>query len=187
MAGMGKLRPRWDADGPLTVTAGPSLSAYPLALPARMRCSRTISVDRLKPFLGSTSHRLRAGPVSDQGQEGEHEAELLNRRLVRGVTHYLARWRGHTSAADDEWLRAEELGHCPEKVADSEYDAAAAPRRRAARRGDPGAGPAAVDPAVAAGPTRPVAPRPAGFGPGWRSPSRQRLWVASQARRWCGG
>ena len=27
------------------------------------------------------------------------------------VTHYLVRWRGHTSA-DDEWLREEELVHC---------------------------------------------------------------------------
>jgi hypothetical protein len=79
---------------------------------------------------------------------------LLNRRRVRGVTRYLVRWRGHTSA-DDEWLRTEELGHCPEKVA--EYDAAA-PRRRGARNGDSDAAPAVVDPAAAAGPTLPVAP-----------------------------
>jgi hypothetical protein len=79
--------------------------------------------------------------VSDVGQEGEHEVELLlNRRLVRGVMRYLVRWRGHTSA-DDEWLRAEELEHCPEKVA--EYDATA-PRRRAARRADPTAAPSAA-------------------------------------------
>jgi hypothetical protein len=66
--------------------------------------------------------------VSDDGQEGEHEVELLlNRKTTkRGVTRYLVRWHGHTSA-DDEWLRVEELGHCLEKVA--EYDAAA-PRRR---------------------------------------------------------
>jgi hypothetical protein len=48
----------------------------------------------------------------------------------RGVTRYLVRWRGHTSA-DDEWLRAEELAHCQDKVA--EYDAAA-PRRPGTRR-----------------------------------------------------
>ncbi len=42
---------------------------------------------------------------------------LLNRKEVRGVTHYLVRWRSHSSAAD-EWLRAAELGHCPEKVAE---------------------------------------------------------------------
>ncbi len=48
--------------------------------------------------------------------EGEHEVELLlNRKTTRGVTRYLVRWRGHTSA-EDEWLRAEELLHCPEKV-----------------------------------------------------------------------
>ena len=152
-ADIGKLRPRWD--GPFTVTACPSPNAYTLALPARMQCSRTINVDRLKPFHERVDAPPAPGPVSDAGQEGEHEVELLlNRRLVRGVMHYLVRWRGHTSA-DDEWLRAEELGHCPAKVA--EYDAAA-PRRRGARRGVPGAGPAAVDPAAAAGSAPPVAP-----------------------------
>jgi hypothetical protein len=55
---------------------------------------------------------------------------LMNRTEKWGVACYLVRWRGHTSA-DDEWLRAEELLYCLEKVA--EYDAAA-PRRRAARR-----------------------------------------------------
>ncbi len=43
------------------------------------------------------------------------------------VTSYLVLWRGHKSA-DDEWLRAEELVYCLEKVAN--YDAAA-PRCRA--------------------------------------------------------
>ncbi len=56
---------------------------------------------------------------------------LLNSMEIRpghGVLHYLVRWRGHTSA-DDEWLLAEELAHCPERVA--EYDAAAQRRRHA--------------------------------------------------------
>ncbi len=50
--------------------------------------------------------------MSDEGQEGEHEVELLHNRkpTKRGVTRYLVRWRGHTSA-DDAWLRVEELGH----------------------------------------------------------------------------
>ncbi len=63
---------------------------------------------------------------------------------------YLVRWRGHTSA-DNEWLRAEELQHCQEKVA--EYDAMA-PRRCAARRAAPAAVAAAARPA-------PPAPAPA--------------------------
>jgi hypothetical protein len=141
-ADIGKLRPRWD--GPFTVTACPSPNAYTLALPRKMRCSATVNVDRLKPFHERVDAPPEPGPVSDPGQEGEHEVELLlNRKEVRGVTHYLVRWRGHSSAAD-EWLRAAELGHCPEKVA--EYEAAA-PRRRAARRGKdeatrpPGGGP----------------------------------------------
>ncbi len=73
-----------------------------------MRCSPTVKVDRLKPFFERAGTAPAPGPVSDVG---------LNRRLVRGVTRYLVRWRGHTSA-DDEWLRAEELTHCQEKVAE---------------------------------------------------------------------
>ncbi len=83
---------------------------------------------------------------------------LLNRRLVRGVTRYLVRWWGHTSA-DDEWLRAEELAHCPEKVA--EYDTAA-PRRRGARRPGPVAALAAPPPAAPAPAPAPLVPT-AGF------------------------
>ncbi len=74
-----------------------------------MRCSPTVNVDRLKPFFERAGAAPAPWPVSDGGQDGEHEVEpLLNRRLVRCVMCYLVRWRGHTSA-DDEWLRVEEL------------------------------------------------------------------------------
>ena len=69
----------------------------------RTQCSRTINVDRLKPFHERVDGGLNAppGPVSDPEQEGEHEVELLhNRTEKRGVT---LRRRGRTSA-DDEWL-----------------------------------------------------------------------------------
>jgi len=152
-ADIGKLRPRWD--GPFTVTACPSPNAYTLALPRKMRCSPTVNVDRLKPFHSRAGAAPAPGPVSDAGQEGEHEVELLlNRRTIRGVTRYLVRWRGHTSA-DDEWLRAEDLSHCQEKVA--EYDAATS-RRHAAPRSELAA-PQVVAPAPAAAPLGP----PAGF------------------------
>jgi hypothetical protein len=123
------LRPRWV--GPFTVVACPGPNAYTLALPRNMRCSPTVNVERLKPFFERVDALPPPGPVLDAGQEGEHEVELfLNRRLVRGVTQYLVRWRGHASPAD-AWLRVEELDHCRELMV--EYDAIA-PTRRAARR-----------------------------------------------------
>ena len=83
-ADVGKLRPR--RDGPFTVTACPSPNAHTLALPRKMRCGPTVSVDRLKPFFARAGAPPAPGPVSDAGQEGEHEAALLlNRRVVRGA------------------------------------------------------------------------------------------------------
>ncbi len=141
---IGKLRPRWD--GPLSVTAcRPGPNAYTLLLPSRPGlglgpgCSavRQSTWTASSPFSSARGWLRRPrGRCLKWGRRrapGEHEVELLlNRTEKRGVTRYLVRWRGHTPA-DDEWLRAEELLHCPEKVA--EYDAAA-PRSRAARRVD---------------------------------------------------
>ena len=115
-ADIGKLRPRWD--GPFTVAACPSPNAYTLALPRKMRCSPTVNVDRLKPFFERSDEPPPPGPVADVGQAGEHEVDLLlNRRVVRGVTEYLVRWRGHASPAD-AWRRVEELDNCRDLVAE---------------------------------------------------------------------
>ena len=72
------------------MTACPSPNAYTLALQRKKHCSPTVHVNRLKPFFARAETPPASGPVSDAGQEGEHEAELLlNRRLVRGATRYL--------------------------------------------------------------------------------------------------
>ena len=94
----------------------------------KMCCRRSTSTASSPSSRGPGRNRL---PVSDARQKGEHEVELLlNRRVVRGGTRYIVRWRGHTSV-DDEWLQQEEQAHCPEKVV--EY-VAAAQRCSAARR-----------------------------------------------------
>ncbi len=92
-ADIGTLRPLWEE--PFAVTACQSPNAYTLALPRKMRCSLTVNADRLKPFHARADDPT--GPVSDPGQEGEHEAELqLNGKEIRGVLHYVVLWRGHT-------------------------------------------------------------------------------------------
>jgi hypothetical protein len=103
-----------------------------LALSRKIRCSLTVNVDQLKPFHARADDPPTLGPMSDPGQEGKHELELLlDRTEMRWVLQYHVRWRGHTSA-DNEWLWAdsEELAHCPERVT----VAASVPRRRGARR-----------------------------------------------------
>lgn len=92
---------------------------------------------------------------------------LLNRQTVRGVTRYLVRWRGH-AAPEDQWLREEELTHCPALVA--EYDAAA-PRRRGAIR---------AARSISAAPPEPIIPAHAAAFP--LAPVGFRLVTADEVR-----
>ena len=72
---------------------------------AAVQCSPAVNVDhlRVKPFFAQAGTPQAPGPISDAGQEGEHEVGLLlNRRVMRGVTRYLVRWRGHTSCSGPE-------------------------------------------------------------------------------------
>jgi hypothetical protein len=66
-----------------------------------MRCSAAINVDRLKPFVARVDAPPPPGPVTDAGQEGEHEAELLlSRRTMGGVI------RGDTPGTGDGGRRS---------------------------------------------------------------------------------
>ena len=92
-ADIGKLRPRWD--GPFTVTACPSPNAYTLALPCRMRCSPTVNVDRLKPFVDRAGASPAPGPVSARDRKGSTRwscCSTAGRCAV--VTRYLVRFAG---------------------------------------------------------------------------------------------
>ena len=132
-AEIGKLRPRWE--GPFRVTAVAGPNAYTLALPRRFRCSPAVNVDRLKPYHARDDRSAPPGPVSNPGQEGEYVVEqLLNRKAIRGRTHYLVRWQGHDSK-DDSWEPVEHLTNCPERIA--EYEAASSTRRKGRRAAVP--------------------------------------------------
>ena len=153
---------------PLHYDALANPNAYTLALQRKMCslcCSPTVNVDRLKPFFERSDEPPPPGPASDAGQAGEHEVDLLlNRLVVRGVTEYLVRWRGHASPAY-AWRRVEELDNYRNLVA--EHDAIA-PNRRAAR--------SAARRAVLRGP-----------GPGHESGSwtRARSFISGPSGGWC--
>jgi hypothetical protein len=144
----------------------------------------------LRPFSERAGVDPAPGPVSAVGQEGEAGLPLNRTRAVtvtrHGVaTRYLVRG-GAAIRPHGEWLRADDLGHCPEKAA--EYDAAA-PRRRAAHRGDSGTVTAAVPaPAARASTGVPVpVPPPAGPAPlvspaGFRRRPYYRAALATKVR-----
>ncbi len=75
-ADIGKLLPRWDR--PLSVTACPGPNACAFALPSANRHCR-------QPFFERDGADPDPGPVSDVGQEGKHEVELLLNRTERRV------------------------------------------------------------------------------------------------------
>jgi hypothetical protein len=167
-AEIGKLRPRWKGPFGVIALAGPN--TYTLALQRRFRCSPTVNLECLKPYHASTDKPDPPGPVADPGQAGEYVTpvtvveQLLNRKILRGRTYYLARWRGHDSA-DDSWEPAEHLAQCPERVA--EYEAAA-PRRLRARRAAAAKSPGPVGPEPGGPPPAPVeAPTPVAPPAGW--------------------
>ena len=71
-----KLHPRWGSscwDCPFTVIACPSPNADTLSLPRKMRCSANVNVGRLKPFFVRAGTPPAPEPLSDAGQESQHE------------------------------------------------------------------------------------------------------------------
>ncbi len=57
-----------------------------------MQCSPTVNVDRLKPLYERLDAPPAPGPVSDPGQEGEHEVERCSAARRRGASR--ATWSG---------------------------------------------------------------------------------------------
>ena len=67
---------RWDTLFIVTACSGPN--AYTLVLPWKIRCSPTVKVDRLKPFVTRAGTSPAPGPVSDTGLEGKHEVSCCS-------------------------------------------------------------------------------------------------------------
>jgi hypothetical protein len=131
-----------------SVLGGTALHCDRLPQPQRIH-TRAATQDALQP---DGQHRLRrallrarrgvAGSlaVSNVGQEGKHEVELLLTAGRCQCAASRATWccgeatRRRTTSGS-EWLRLEELAHCQEKVA--EYNSVALRRRGASRRVGP--------------------------------------------------
>ena len=92
---IGKVCPRWDC--PCIVTTRPSPNAYTLVLQRKIRCSPTVNVDQLKPFVTRASLRKSPvpWPVSETGQEGEHEVELLLKSQLESWRTARKRWHNY--------------------------------------------------------------------------------------------
>ncbi len=128
-----------------------------------MQCSPTMDVDLLKPFHALVDYPPAPDRCPTWGRRVSTRWSCCSKE-IRWVLHYLVQWRGHTSA-DNKWLLAEELAHCPELVA--KYYAATPSRLRARQTASALAVPAGV--AAATAPPRaaglPVGPEGMGSWP----------------------
>ncbi len=175
-ADIGKLMPRWD--GPFTVTACSSPNAYTLALPPRMQCSRTVNVDRLKPFHERFDAPPAPGQVSESVRPGAGGRALggaaATQQQGEAGRHALPRAVARTHVSERRVAARGGARALQEKVAES------TPRRHV---GEPAVG-ATRARALRSSPRR-MRCRPFLWprrGLGWLP--WPRLWLA---RRWWGG
>ena len=113
--------------GPFRVLERIGAVAYRLELPATMRIHSTFHVSRLKAYVDPVSfsparpHDYRPPPIQVDGAD-EYEIEcLVDKRIRRGRTQYLAHWLGYPSS-DDTWMDIRDLQHARDLITD--YDTA---------------------------------------------------------------
>ena len=115
-----KLSDRWL--GPFEVVAKVNPVAFKLKLPDTLNIHPVFHVSLLRPhtapaFPEQRSASVPPGPVFLQGAEEWEVEKVLASRLLRGVRHFLVKWKGFP-AEESSWQPEEDLRNAPEAVAE---------------------------------------------------------------------
>ena len=98
-----------------------SANAVELELPAAIRIHPVVNVSRIVMYKEQVEGQRLVPPAPVEiGGEQEYEVEkILNKKLFRGKTRYLVRWKGYM-AEEDTWEKEEDLENAKEAIAEFE-------------------------------------------------------------------
>jgi deoxyuridine 5'-triphosphate nucleotidohydrolase len=100
--------------GPYKIIRKISPVAYELQMPESTKVHTVFHISKLKEYKNSnsfnrTSHS-RPDPILSDGQEEWEVENLMDKRIFRGRTQYLAHWKGF-DASERTWIFLEDLGN----------------------------------------------------------------------------